>query len=56
MGENLKISIFLSDPSKISNFFPGLPPPPSPLQELNVYFNISMIISFGLVFQICNFT
>ena len=53
MGENLKISIFLSDPPKISNFFPG--PPPPPLQELNVYFNISMMISFGLVFQICNF-
>ena len=40
-GENLKISIFFSGP---------------PPQELNVYSNISMMISFGLVFQIYNFT
>ena len=44
---------FFSDPPKISNFF-RFPPPP--LQELNVYSNISMMISLGLVFQIYNFT
>ena len=39
---------------KISIFLGG--PPPTPLQELNVYSNISMMISFGLMFQIYNFT
>ena len=37
------------------HFFFGSPPP-TPLQELNVYSNISMMISFGLMFQIYNFT
>ena len=51
MGENLEISIFFRFPPKISNFLSG-----PPLQELNVYSNISMMISFGLVFKIYNFT
>ena len=52
MGENLKIFIFFRIPPKISNFLGVIPP----LQELNVYSNISMMISFDLVFQIYNFT
>ena len=38
MGENLKISIFFSDPPKISAFFSGPPsPPPPPLSDNKIF-------------------